>query len=178
MMMAASAARSPTLSDLMILVAAAALGAWGAAPYRAGIPIPITAHPELPLLPVWLSVPPTAALTWALIVVPIRTFRARFRHGIDEPGTVLCVGAAAGTLGVLSRWLLRVWFRPFRDGSAFIYGAYLLYDTASWCGLGIVAALALLALGGQLRCRGGWVEALRWGLALYWVTMFLIFTFV
>ena len=176
--MATSAARSLTLSDLMILVAASALGAWGAAPYRAGIPIPITAHPELPLLPLWLSIPPGAALTWTLIVVPIRTFRDRIRHGIDEPGTVLCIGAAAGTLGVLSRWLLRAWFRPYRDGSAFIYGAKLVFDWASWCGLGIVATLALLALGGRLRCHGGWVEALRWGVALYWVMMFLIFTFV
>jgi hypothetical protein len=78
----------------------------------------------------------------------------------------------------LSRWLLRAWFRPYRGGSAFVYGARFLFDSASWCGLGIVAALALLALGGRLRYHGGWVEALRWGLALYWVMMFLIFTFV
>jgi len=52
-----------TIFDAMVLVAAAAVGAWGATAYRAGFPLPIIARPGLPVLPLLLSVPVAAALT-------------------------------------------------------------------------------------------------------------------
>jgi hypothetical protein len=45
-----------TIFDAMVLVAAAAVGAWDAAAYRA-FPLPITARPGLPMLPLMPSVP-------------------------------------------------------------------------------------------------------------------------
>jgi hypothetical protein len=172
--MPAPTARGLALADLMILVAAAAVGAWGAAVYRAGIPIPIIARPGLPLLPLLRSVPLAAALTWALLVIPVRTLRARTRRLTRQPGSAACVGAAAATLGVVTRWSLRAWITPYADGSLFVYGARILYEWAAWCGLGVAAALALLALKGCLRTQIGWVEGLRLGLGAYWLVAFLI----
>src|ERR1700722_18726451 len=92
------------ISDAMVLVAAAALGAWGAAAYRAGFPLPIIAHPGLPVLPLLQSVPFAAALTGGFLAVPVRTLRSRIRRVFRQPGTALCVAAAAALLGVVTRW--------------------------------------------------------------------------
>jgi len=40
-----------TIFDAMLLVAAAAVGAWGTAAYRAGFPLPMIARPGIPVLP-------------------------------------------------------------------------------------------------------------------------------
>ncbi len=165
--------REMTILDLMILIAAVAAGSWGATAYRAGIPLPFIARPGYPM-PFFLSVPLAAALTWGFLVVPVRTLRARTRRMTRHPGTALCTAAAAASLGVLARWSLRVWITPYMDGSPFLYGAKILYDWASWCGLGVVAALALLALGGRLRRPTGWIEAVRLTLGAYWLAVFLI----
>jgi hypothetical protein len=159
----------------MVLVAAAAAGVWGAVPFRGGIPIPIVARPELPfLLPLVLSIPPAAALTWAFIVIPIRTLQERVRRLIEQPGTALCIGVAGATLGVMTRWSLRLWLRPFRDGSPFIYSARLLYDSASWNALGIAAILPLLVLSGRFQRPTEWAEGVRLALVVYWVITFLL----
>jgi hypothetical protein len=49
-------------------------------------------------------------------------------------------------------------------------------EWAKWCGLGVVAAMPLLLLGGRLRCRLDWIEGVRLALASYWLIVFLIFS--
>jgi hypothetical protein len=165
-----------TIFDLMVLVASSAVGAWGAAAYRHGIPVPIIDRPGLPVLPLLLSVPVAAALTGGFLAVPVRTLRGRIRRVFRQPGTALCAAAAAALFGVVTRWSLRAWIAPYVDGSLWIYGAQILYESARTCGLGIMAVLALLVLGGRLRRLVGWIEWMRLALAAYWLTMFLIFS--
>jgi hypothetical protein len=165
-----------TIFDVMILVAASAVGAWGAAAYRAGFPLPIIARPGLPVLPLLLSVPIAAALTWGSVAVPARTLRERTRRLSREPGTALCAAAAAASLGVVARWSLRAWTTPYADGSPWIYGARILYEWASSCGLAVLAALALLILEAGFRRQVGWIEWVRLTLAAYWLAVFLIFS--
>jgi hypothetical protein len=164
-----------TIFDAMVLVAAAAVGAWGAAAYRAGIPLSIVERHGIPVFSLLLSVPIAAALTWGFIVVPARTLRERSRRLSRQPGTALCAAAAAAMLGVVIRWSLRAWITPFGDAPLWVYGAQVLYHWASWCGLGVVAALALLILGGRLRRQVGWIEWVRLALAVYWLAVFVIF---
>jgi hypothetical protein len=166
----------PTIFDVMVLVAASALGAWGASAYRAGIPLSLIDRPGLPVFPLLLSVPVAAALTWGTIVVPVRSLRERVRRLSRQPGTVLCVGAAVVSLGVVARWSLRAWITPFVDGSPWVYGARILYESASWCGLGALAAFAPLILEGKFRRRVGWIDWVRFTLTAYWLAMFAIFS--
>jgi hypothetical protein len=172
--MAEELRRRLTIFDAMILIAAAAVGFWGAAAYRA-FPLPFLPQPPswLPLL--LMSVPVAAALTGGFLAVPVRTLRERTRRAYRQPGTALCLVASAALLGVLARWSLRAWMVPFVDGSLWIYGACVLADWAKWCGLGVVAALPLLFLGGRLRRQAGWIEWVRLALGAYWLTVFLIF---
>jgi hypothetical protein len=88
----------------------------------------------------------------------------------------LCAAAAAASLGVVVRWWLRAWIRPYVDGSPWIYGARILYEWASSCGVGVLAAMALLILGGRFRRPVDWIEGLRLTLAAYWLAVFLIFS--
>jgi hypothetical protein len=166
-----------TIFDTMILVATAALGAWGAAAYKS-FPLPIIARPGLPVFPLLLSVPVAAALTGGLLAVPARTLRERARRVFRQPGTALCVAVAAVLLGVMTRWSLRAWITPYVDGSMWIYGASILYEWAKSGGLGVVAAMVLLILAGRLRLPVGWIEWLRLVVAAYWLVMFLIFSVV
>ena len=66
--------------------------------------------------------------------------------------------------------------RPFVDGSAWIYGAWVLLDSARWCGLAVVAVAPLLLLSGRPRRRQGWIEWMRLSLAAYWFIVFLVFS--
>lgn len=167
--------RKLTIFDAMILVAAAAVGVWGAAAYRA-FPLPVVSPPPAWLPPLLMSVPITAALTVGFLVIPMRTLRERTRRVSRQPGTALCLTAAAALLGVLVRWTLRAWMVPFADGSLWIYGAEVLIESAKWCGLGVGAALPLLFLGGRLRRQVRGIEWVRLALAAYWLTVFLIFS--
>jgi hypothetical protein len=168
--------RKLTIFDAMVLVAAAAVGAWGAVAYRA-FPLPIGHQPSPPwLLPLLLSVPVAAALTMGFLAVPARTLRERARRVSRQPGMALCIAAAAALLGVLIRWSLRAWITPFVDGSLWIYGAWILYEWAKTCGLGVVAAMALMIAGGRLCRPVGWIEWVRSALAAYWLAVFLIFS--
>ncbi len=160
--------------DAMVLVAAATFGAWGAATYRAGFPLPIIARPGLPVLPLLLSVPLAAAMTWAFIAVPVRTLRERAGRVSRNAGTALCAAAATAMLSVVTRWLLRAWITPYVDGSLSVYGASVLYEWARSCGIGVAAAAALLIMGTRLRRTAGWIEWMRLALATYWLAMFLI----
>jgi len=159
----------------MVLVAATAVGAWGAAAYRAGFPFPIIARPGLPVLPLLLSVPVAAALTWGFVAVPVRTLRERTRRVSLQAGTALCAAATAAMLGVVARWSLRAWITPYVDGSLWVYGASVLFEWGRSAGLGVMAAMALLILGRRLRRQVGWIEWVRLALAAYWLAVFLIF---
>jgi hypothetical protein len=165
-----------TILDAMVVVAAAALGTWVAAAYKAGFPLPIIARPGVPLFPLVLSVPVAVALTCGLLAVPVRTLRARACRITRQPGTALCAGAAAAFLGVVVRWLLGAWFFPYVDGSSWKYGPRIPYESASWCGLGVLATLGVLALGGRVRYVGGTNEWMRLALAGYWLVVFVIFS--
>ena len=66
--------------------------------------------------------------------------------------------AVAALLGVVIRWSLRAWITPYVDGSLWIYGAQILFEWARTCGLGIMAAMALMFMGGRLRRQVGCVE--------------------
>ncbi len=167
-----------TTLDMMVTVAAAAVGCWGAISYRAGIPLPVVARPGVPLLPLFLSVPVGLSLTWGLLAIPARTLRERAREIARQPGTALCVAAAASSLGVIVRWSLRAWMRPYADGSFWVYGASLLLECASWCGLGVIAATVLLALSGRFWRQEGWIEWARIAVAGYWLALFLVFSAV
>jgi hypothetical protein len=164
-----------TIFDAMMLVAAVAVGVWGAAAYRA-FPLPFLPQPPAWLPSLLMSVPVAAALTGGLLVVPVRTLRVRTRRVFRKPGTALCLAATAALLGVSIRWSLRAWMVPFVDGSLWIYGAWVLLEWARWCGLGVMAAMPLLLLGERLRCRVGWIEWVRLALACYWLTVFFIFS--
>jgi hypothetical protein len=165
-----------TIFDAIILVAAAAVGIWGAAAYRSGFPLPIIARPDLPVFPLLLSVPVAAGLTWGFVAVPMRTLRERSRRVFRQPGTALCAVANAAMLGVVTRWSLRAWITPYVGGTLWVYGASVLYDWARSCGLGVVAALALLISGKRLRRQVGWIELVRLALAVYWLAVFVIFS--
>ena len=108
--------------------------------------------------------------------MPARTLRERARRVSRQPGMALCIAAAAALLGVLIRWSLRAWITPFVDGSLWIYGAWILYEWAKTCGLGVVAAMALMIVGGRLCRPVGWIEWVRSALAAYWLAVFLIFS--
>src|SRR4051812_8378100 len=100
--MAGVLGRKLTIFDVMVLVAASAVGAWGVAAYRAGFPVPLMARPGLPVLPLLLSVPVAAALTRGAVAVPARTLRERTGRLSREPGTALCAAAVAASLGVVA----------------------------------------------------------------------------
>jgi hypothetical protein len=163
-----------TIFDVMVLVAAAAFGTWGAAAYRTGIPVPIIARPGL--FPLLLSVPVAAALTCGFVAVPARTLRERTRRLSREPGTALCAAAAVALLGVVIRWSLRAWVTPYVDGTVWIYGAQVLYQAGAWCGLAVMASMAPLILSRRFRHPVGWIECMRLALAVYWLTLFIIFS--
>src|SRR5262245_19144022 len=167
--------RKLTIFDAMILVAAA-IGVWGAAAYKGGIPLSILSRPGIPVFPLLLSVPVAAAMTWGFVAVPLRTLRERARRLSRQPGTVLCVSVAAASLGVVIRWSLRAWITPFADGSLWIYGAQMIHQWATSCGHGVLAGMALLMMSRRLRPRVDWIECVRLALAAYWLVMFLIFS--
>ena len=56
------------------------------------------------------------------------------------------------------------------------YGARVLFDWASWCGLAVVSAVALLALERPVHRERGWIEWMRLALAGYWLARFLTFS--
>ncbi len=167
-----------TILDAMVLVAAAAFCTWGAAAYRAGFPLPIIERPGLPVPSLLLSVPCSAALTWAFIAVPVRTVRVRAGRVSRHAGTALCAAATTAMVSVVTRWLLLAWITPHDDGSLFVYGASVLFEWARSCGIGVAAAATLLIMGRRLRLTVGWVEWVRLALAAYWLAMFLIFSAV
>jgi hypothetical protein len=105
-----------TIFDAMMLVAAVAVGVWGAAAYRA-FPLPFLPQPLAWLPSLLMSVPVAAALTGGLLMAPVRTLRERIRRVFRRPGTALCLAAATALLGVMIRWSLRAWMVPFVDGS-------------------------------------------------------------
>jgi hypothetical protein len=167
-----------TILDSMVIVAAAAVGCWAAAAYRAW-PLPLVAGMErlwIPVIPLILSGPIVTGLTWALLAVPLRTLRERTRDLFGLAGAALCAAAAVSSLAVLIHCLLRVCLTPFVDGSAWIYGALLLYDLVKWGGLGVVAVGGVLALGGRFHQPRDAVEWVRLGLAGYWVALFVVFS--
>jgi hypothetical protein len=163
-----------TIFDAMVLVAATAIGNWGAVVYRV-FPLPIVQSGSW-LLPLLWSIPVVAALTVGFLLVPVRTLRGRVRRVFRQPGTALCAAAVTTLLAVLVRWGLRAWFKPYLDGSLWIYVGQIIYEWARTCGLGIMAAIALLILGGRLRRQLGWIEWMRLALGAYWLAVFLIFS--
>jgi hypothetical protein len=163
-----------TIFDAMVLVAAVAVGNWGAVVYRV-FPLPIVQSGSW-LLPLLWSIPVVAALTVGFLLVPVRTLRGRVRRVFRQPGAVLCAAAVTVLLAVLVRWGLRAWFKLYLDGSLWIYVAQIIYEWARTCGLGIMAAAALLVFGGRFRPQFGWIEWARLALAAYWLVLFLIFS--
>ena len=164
-----------TIADIMVLVAAAAVGSWGAVVYRV-FPLPMIPQPGSWLISLLSSIPVAAALTVGFLLVPVRTLRGRVRRVFRQPGTALCAAAVTVLLAVLVRWVFRASFKPYVDGSLWIYVAQIIGEWARTCGLGIMAATALLVLGGRLRLQLGWIEWVRLALAAYWVVLFLIFS--
>lgn len=164
--------RGSTLADLMVLVAATAVGAWCTLLFREEIPMSLIARPGIPLHALFLSIPIAAALTWASLVIPVRGLRTRARRPIRQPDMAASLGAAAVMLGVAVRWTLRAW--PYVHASAFTHGTLILYDWGTSCGLGVTTALSVQVACRRLRPRPDGFEGLRWLLAGYWVTLFLI----
>ena len=124
-----------TLADIMILIAAISVGLVGLRSFLAGFPIPfLSPYADFERQTVGMTVPVAAALTLALIVVPVRTFRSRLRRTARYPGMTACCGAATALLMIAMHSAIRSQVFPILDGTLWLYYARFTLDSSSGAG--------------------------------------------
>jgi hypothetical protein len=163
-----------TLADLMILVAAVALGLLGMRSFWNGVPVGYMALYEFfPFYGLMMLTPLASTLTLALIAIPLSTFRSRLRRLTRFPGMIACLGVMAAMSLIAVRWVIRSFTAPFADGTPWTYYGQFTYHSLVWCGLGAVAALVPAVIGDCRRFRPDPADWLRLAIAIYWVLMVL-----
>jgi hypothetical protein len=173
--------RRPTLGDVMILVAAAAIASGGIRLLIGTIPRDM--WESGPIKAVFaaaaLSVPCAAALTVAALVVRLRRPRPARRRLMRQPGVVACgtvvVFAAIVQLVITFAYLKR---SPY-NSSAFIdnwLGVMIeIFPVA--VGYAVLVAWANLAIAGRWRRDPGWIDGLGILVGAYWALVSLIYTY-
>lgn len=180
--MASTAVRRFTISDMMIVVPAAAVGA---VILRAYLPGHYAQLGRLPTLIgdrwgfwrfyVWIQGPGSCLvvpLMAAAIGLRLRSPRPRWSRLVRQPGFVACVAVLVSAIPGLV-WTATIYHRPgFREADGF---RPAWTTTLEFAGTAVLGSWFALALSRRWRPECSWIDRLGRILGLYW--LLLLFTF-
>ena len=168
-----------TLADLLILVAAAAVGMAMLRPYLAALAAPsfgTMTHPSIRTIEATYGIWSIIAAWWMLALLLIQYRRPHPRRGrlARRPGHAACCAAAVAlALGAGHQLARLAWPNPARVPFSF----YQLWITVSvQVGPTVLGAWLLLVLSGRWRADPGWVDRLGRLLGSCWIGWMLFWT--